>query len=251
MTVLPDENMYTSAPDRIGHTVHGLVSIKLPNRLEEFEPHSLKYRSLEYLEIPASVTKYNYSCISGGNFKMDLVHVLNPEPVSFQENVGILNDAYDYRSTTTLLVPKGSKEKYLAHPNWQGFREIVETEEPSDARFVDVGNARYLLVHGFASLSGFYQSSSYGVFQDDIEVDGIPVIYINSGARFPQLVYYECSKPLDHYLCWIEEVVTPFLELARPPKMEIFQMYVPGAFDADGFGIHNLNLNLMKCGDIT
>ena len=244
MTVLPDENMYYTTGDMIGRTTHGLVSIKLPNVLEEFAPYALGFRSLEYLQIPASVTKYGYNSVSGNaGDKMDLVHVLNPEPVSFQDNAGILNDAYDYRSTITLLVPKGSKEKYLSHPNWQGFRDIIETEQPSNERFVDINGARYLLVHGFASLSGFYTSASYGVILDGIEVDGewYPINYLNSHAHFPLLVYYERTKPLD-VKGWfggiINEIVTPLLDLSNT-FIDSGNIYVPGGFDNKGNTIFN------------
>lgn len=227
--------------DMIGQNVPGLISYILPKNLKGFDEFSLGHRSLEYLEIPASVAYYGHSSVSPyAGAKLDIVKVNNPVPVSFESGANILCDYSDYRKNTTLIVPPGSRDKYSAHPNWQGFREIIESDKPSGQRYVDIDGARYLLVHEFASLSGCYGSAPYAVVGLGIEVDGkrYPLRYVNSAAPLPSLVYYEASVPIN--FSGVDELVCPMLDLA-PENIRLIDgyihlyLYVPGAFDSADF----------------
>lgn len=164
--------------DGIGANVWGLESIILPDCLNGFEAYSMPHRSIEYLKIPKNVVDYEWNSVAGyAGSKLDFLKVDNPIPVEIEEESGALSLVYDglYRNNTILFVPEGSKDAYLKHSSWRGFKDIRETNMDFSGEYIDYNGVRYLLLGDNAIASGIYASSlhrNYYVVPESVDHEG-------------------------------------------------------------------------------
>ncbi|MDE6191636.1 MAG: thiol protease/hemagglutinin PrtT [Muribaculum sp.] len=173
---LPQTAGLRSTGDKVGATVWGLESIKLPEGLKGFEEFSMPHAGIEFLEIPESVETYGWNAVTGyGGMKLDYLKVNNPVPVDLIKDSGALDLVNDglYRNNTVLYVPVGSKEAYAASPSWIGYKEIRESNEDFAGDFIDIDGVRYLVLSDFAVVSGIYSKEKKSfVVPEKIEYGG-------------------------------------------------------------------------------
>ncbi len=221
-----------------------LESLKLPAGLKGFGDYSLPHSNIEYLEIPAGVTDYGWSAISGfAGAKLEFLRINNPVPAELIPDCGALNMGGDRRSRTTLIVPVGSKDAYENAPYWDGFKRIIESDNEIPGVFVDYDGCRYLIMDGYACLSGrYFDADPWLTIPDHIEYDGkkYPITWANqefnntvTSASYPQSfpVYIASDNEIE-FNCFNPLCSVTYLQSAEPSvkvRVEAGLLHVPGA----------------------
>ncbi|MDE6792334.1 MAG: thiol protease/hemagglutinin PrtT [Muribaculaceae bacterium] len=145
-------------------------TIKFPKDLKGFHQISGCSWNVAVLDIPATVEKYEYACLTNSPVwsSMSFINVRNPNPVDLEPNV------FKHSSKLTLFVPKGSKAAYMAHPDWQKFEDIreVSDEFPFIGEFVEEENSTYLILTDFAAIVGFKGMYETDQIKDYVEYKG-------------------------------------------------------------------------------
>lgn len=238
--LLPLPDNFYQPEDGIERTFQGLVSFKLPETLREIARYAVMHRALDYIEIPSSVIKIeSHAIVSNGFGHLDFISVRNPEPVAAipddinNEPISFIEPFPEWRQFVTLIVPVGSKTKYYNHPDWQGFREILESDIASDARYINHNGLTYLLIHDFAVIS-CTDGSPYCVISNNVERNGkiFPVNYTTRAFEIPTepwtVLFFESTNPIISDSGINGFFVTPCLDLYN--QAGLAGGYVPGGF---------------------
>lgn len=101
-----------------------LECVILPTSIEAILNNSLSALDLHFIVIPQDVACIGMNAFYG-NQQLDVVCLLNPNPVEIEECVFVETGC---PSNALLYVPEGSVEKYRTTPVWQDFRFIQEGE---------------------------------------------------------------------------------------------------------------------------
>lgn len=145
----------------------GLDSLKIPYGVVELESSSFSNSSLQYVEIPNSVTKFGSSIFMDCNNLISIVCKMK-KPFNVSDAYYVFNYGRLY-SRATLYIPTGTKEAYQEATGWKSFENI---EEMTGAQ----------LAKPTLSYDGHYVTAT----TTDTDVD----LYYGVGGAEPS-VYYE------------------------------------------------------------
>ena len=130
MKVLP-EGMFRDSPFVV-------LSIELPEGLEEIGTKALMSTKIEHLKLPSTLKKI-------GTYGVQVISYYLKDVTALSATPPVLEDgSFTYWENNecdviTLYVPIGSKSAYEKAPGWSEFKNIVEIDETEDTTEEDIG----------------------------------------------------------------------------------------------------------------